>query len=401
MSVKSGELLLLSQVASQAASQVADTRDPVYEDVIALLKASGFDVVLAADEGTCLARLRVQRPEVMLVSLADAAIGTDTLATLRKAAPRIPLLLLADAASVSKVVPCLEQGADDYLLLPLGDPCILNYVVRDNIKRKRELKRRKLNEKMLARTNKALLDSLQVLEQDQQAGFRVQQGMMPETPLVFDDLTFAHLIVPSLILSGDAIDYFELPDQRLLFYIADVSGHGAAGAIVTVVLKGLFQQLLSEYENLGITAATEILEWLNHELLAVRLEQHVTLFLGLVSENRKTLEYSNAAHFPGTIIYSERGAQYLELGGLPLGIVPKPGYVGCQCALPETFTLVMFSDGVFEIMPQDGLQAKEKHLISLVNCTKGEIDCLAENLGLNSVVDIPDDIAIFTVTKTG
>ena len=107
MSVKSGELLLLSQVASQAASQVADTRDPVYEDVIALLKASGFDVVLAADEGTCLARLRVQRPEVMLVSLADAAIGADTLATLRKAAPRIPLLLLADAASVSKVVPCL------------------------------------------------------------------------------------------------------------------------------------------------------------------------------------------------------------------------------------------------------------------------------------------------------
>jgi sigma-B regulation protein RsbU (phosphoserine phosphatase) len=399
MSVKSGELLLLRQVA--------DTHDSVHEDhedhegVVALLKANGFDVILAADEEACLARLRVQRPEVMLVCLTDSAITADTLANLRKAAPRVPLLLLADAASVSKVVPCLEQGADDYLMLPFGDPAILNYVVRDNIKRKRELKRRKLNEKMLARTNKTLLESLQVLEQDQQAGFRVQQGMMPDTPLVFDNLTFAHLIVPSLILSGDAIDYFELPDQRLLFYIADVSGHGAAGAIVTVVLKGLFQQLLSEYENLGITAANEILEWLNHELLAVRLEQHVTLFLGLVSEDRKTLEYGNAAHFPGTIIHSEEGTEYLELGGLPLGIAPRPGYVCCQRTLPDNFTLVMFSDGVFEIMPQEGLQAKEKHLVSLVNYTRGEVDSIAEKLGLNSVADIPDDIAIFTVTKTG
>jgi len=146
------------------------------------------------------------------------------------------------------------------------------------------------------------------------------------------------------------------------------------------------------------------LNWLNQELLKVHLEQHVTLFLGLISEDRKTLDYSNAAHFPGTIfsgVEGTDGAEYLELGGLPLGIIATADYVEHTMALPNNFSLVMFSDGVFEIMPQAGLQAKEKHLVSLVNCTGGGLDCLAEKLGLSDVTDIPDDIAIFTVTKTG
>ncbi|MFT7384679.1 MAG: sigma-B regulation protein RsbU (phosphoserine phosphatase) [Urechidicola sp.] len=298
-------------------------------------------------------------------------------------------------------MPALSQGADDYLMLPLSDPALLTYVLRQTIARKREIKRREQNERVLAKTNKTLLQSLQVLEQDQQAGFRVQRGMMPDTPLVIDELVFEHMIMPSLILSGDTIDSFELPDQRLLFYIADVSGHGTAAAIVTVVLKGLFQQLLTDFEKLDITRADQILEWLNRELLVVSLEQHVTLFLGLISEDRGSLEYSNAAHFPGTMIFSEMGTQYLTLGGLPLGLVPSPGYERRELTLPKIFTIVMFSDGVFEILPQAGLQAKEKHLISLVNYTQGKVESLAEKLGLIDLVDIPDDIALFTVTKAG
>jgi sigma-B regulation protein RsbU (phosphoserine phosphatase) len=61
----------------------------------------------------------------------------------------------------------------------------------------------------------------------------------------------------------------------------------------------------------------------------------------------------------------------------------------------------MFSDGVFEILPQTGLQAKEKHLISLVNYTQGKVESIAQKLGLENLLDIPDDIALFTVTKAG
>jgi sigma-B regulation protein RsbU (phosphoserine phosphatase) len=390
MGVGKGEALLFGAGAA------------IRSEIARILQEDGYEICFADTQKECTDRIRAGRLELLLVFLADPLACLDsTLASLRHAAPRLPIVLLADECSVPRLVPALNQGADDYLMLPLSDPALLTYVLRQTITRKREIKRREQNERVLAKTNKALLQSLQVLEQDQQAGFRVQRGMMPDTPLVIDELVFEHKIVPSLILSGDTIDSFELPDQRLLFYIADVSGHGTAAAIVAVVLKGLFQQLLTDFEKLDITRADQILEWLNRELLVVSLEQHVTLFLGLISEDRRSLEYSNAAHFPGTMVFSEMGTQYLTLGGLPLGLVPSPGYECRELTLPKIFTIVMFSDGVLEILPQAGLQAKEKHLISLVNYTQGKVESLAEKLGLIDLVDIPDDIALFTVTKAG
>ena len=390
MGVEKGEVLLFG---SDAATQ---------SEIVVLLQEDGYKICYADTEEECTVRIKAGRLELLLVVLSDPVTSFDTtLAKLRRLSLRLPIVLLADKDSAPHLVGALNQGADDYLMLPLSDPALLLYVVHQTIARKHEIKRRKQNERVLAKTNKALLESLQVLEQDQQAGVRVQRGMMPDTPLVIDDLIFEHRIVPSLILSGDTIDYFELPDQRLLFYIADVSGHGTAAAIVTVVLKGLFQQLLTDFEKLNIFCADQILEWLNRELLVVRLEQHVTLFLGLISEDRRNLEYSNAAHFPGTMVFSDTGTQYLTLSGLPLGLVPSPGYERREIELPKSFTIVMFSDGVFEILPQTGLQAKEKHLISLVNYTQGKVESVAQKLGLENLLDIPDDIALFTVTKAG
>ncbi|MFT7131499.1 MAG: sigma-B regulation protein RsbU (phosphoserine phosphatase) [Cyclobacteriaceae bacterium] len=390
MGVRRGELLLLGSSAA------------IQNEVLARLRDGGYEIHHASTEEDCLVRINAGQPEVLLVLLSDPLINLDsTLPALRGAGPGLPIVLLADESSAPNLVRVLNQGADDYLMLPLTDPALMTHVLRQTIAHKREIKRRKQKERVLAKTTTTLLESLQVLERDLQAGFRVQLGMMPDTPLVIDDLTFEHLIVPSLILSGDTVDCFELPDQRLLFYIADVSGHGAAAAIVTVVLKRLFQQLLTDFETLDIRCADQILEWLNGELLGVGLEQHVTLFLGLISADRRDLEYSSAAHFPGTMIFSDSGTQYLTLGGLPLGLVPSPGYVRQAVELPKSFTIVMFSDGVFEILPQADLQEKEKYLISLVNNTQGKVESVAEKLGLKELTDIPDDIALFTVTKAG
>ncbi|MCB1647820.1 MAG: serine/threonine-protein phosphatase, partial [Pseudomonadales bacterium] len=148
-------------------------------------------------------------------------------------------------------------------------------------------------------------------------------------------------------------------------------------------------------------SSAEIMSWLNDEILAANLEQHVAMFLGLINRGRDMLEYTNAGHFPGTILRTEQETVYLELGGLPLGISPVPGYDFQRVSLPVPSELVMFSDGVFEILGEESLEAKEKHLLSLVKGTSGEVDSLAENLGLHEVAEVPDDIAIFTVAKTG
>ena len=61
----------------------------------------------------------------------------------------------------------------------------------------------------------------------------------------------------------------------------------------------------------------------------------------------------------------------------------------------------MFSDGGFEIMPQQTLKAKEEHLLSVVKYGNRDVEALAGQLGIASARDVPDDIAVFTVAAVG
>ena len=389
MSVGRKEVLVASDVAS-ANKKIKES-----------LKGSGYEIHVYKSAEACLEDISEASPALVFLSLFSEFDGADLLAQVRKAEPELPIILLADDATAEKIVPLMVQGGNDYLLFPIADPSLVEFCVKRNLERRKEVRRRKRGERDLKRLNKALLASLKVLEQDQQAGLRVQQGMMPESPYRAGDLVLTHKIVPSLILSGDFIDYFELPDRRLIFYIADVSGHGTSGAIVTVLLKSLSTRLFNESEELGLRDAGEIIEWFNRELLGYGLPQHVTMFLGIMDRHGRTLEYANAAHFPASILSDAESTRYLEIGGLPLGIYDTATYSSRQVQLPASFELVMFSDGVFEIMPEASLSVKESRLLKLVESANGNLERLAEKLGLGEVTEVPDDIAVFTVAKAG
>lgn len=390
MSVGRREVLVLCEVASTA------------EEVRSSLSGSGFEVIPADTGDDFLSRITKASPDVILLPVSQSTPNPEEfLLKIRERAPDLPVVLLADPDSVDSVVPLLEAGADDFLIWPGSPEKLLFHILSRNVSQRQERKKRRRSERELKKLNRTLVESLKLLEQDQQAGFRVQQGMMPETPFLTDGLKLEHLIVPSLILSGDFIDYFELPDGRLLFYIADVSGHGAPGAIVTVLLKSLSSRLYNEFDELGLVDAGEILGWFNRELLACNLEQHATMFMGLVDASGERLQYANAAQFPASILSGDGDTRYLEMGGLPLGIYPTGNWQCREVALPKTFTMVMFSDGVFEILPEATLKAKEQHLLSLVQSGNGDLDLIADHLGLGEVKDIVDDIAVFTVARAG
>jgi ActR/RegA family two-component response regulator len=96
----------------------------------------------------------------------------------------------------------------------------------------------------LEKTNVELQESLRLLKQDQLAGLEVQKSLMPESPLAFGDYEISHSITPSLYLSGDFVGYNFVLDRYLLFYFADVSGHGASSAFVTVLLRFMIGRVI-------------------------------------------------------------------------------------------------------------------------------------------------------------
>ena len=86
--------------------------------------------------------------------------------------------------------------------------------------------------KHLETLNRELRQTLKYLEQDEKAGRRIQFQLLPEDNRTFGGYTFRRRLYPSTYLSGDFVDYFPIDDRHVGFYMADVSGHGAASAFV-------------------------------------------------------------------------------------------------------------------------------------------------------------------------
>ena len=63
-------------------------------------------------------------------------------------------------------------------------------------------------------------------------------------------------------------------------------------------------------------------------------------------------------------------------------------------ALSGEFALVMFSDGIIEILPQASLAEKEQYLFELVGKTGADIKSLLEELKIDTIESAPDDIGL-------
>ncbi len=339
--------------------------------------------------------------DVILLVLSEFPEPEHILKFVGNQLPELPVILIADAPGMNEVSELLRDAVSriDYLQYDRELPELLLHVVTRNIKETRTRHRVKELGIQMRKVNRTVSQSLRELEADQQTGYRVQSALMPASPQEIGGLTLKHHIQPSLILSGDFVDYFELPDGRLLFFIADVSGHGSSGAMVTVLLKSLSSRLKNESDVLGLTSSSETLNWFNEELLLLGLEQHVAMFLGLIDEEGSRMQYANAGHFPSGILTSPGEAScFLASGNLPLGLRAHASYENHTVNLAEHFMLVMFSDGVFELMAEANLNDLESKLLSITVYGQSDADKIFGDLSVPGSVT-SDDVAVFSISR--
>jgi serine phosphatase RsbU (regulator of sigma subunit) len=230
----------------------------------------------------------------------------------------------------------------------------------------------------------------------------MQLSMLPETPWQTDDLQFAHKIIPSLYLSGDFVDYFRLDQHRVAFYLADVSGHGASSAFVTVLLKFMTTRLLYESRRNGqlpVFKPSEVLGHINRGLINCKLGKHVTMLGGVIDQQTNQLTYSIGGHLPLPVLYTPGEARFLQGKGLPVGLFENAVHEDFVLDLPECFSLTLLSDGIFDLLPGDSLKDKEASLPQLISAAGGTLEGIGKTLGLASVEDMPDDIALLVLSR--
>src|SRR6056300_289933 len=259
---------------------------------------------------------------------------------------QVPVIVVAEDRDVDSMATALGLGAADFFVRPQERPGLLRHAIGRCVthhRLQRELKESKEN---LEQTNQELRHSLRMLQQDQQAGRQVQMALLPSAPLQVDDYWFSHTIYASLYLSGDFTDYFQVGDHEIVFFLADVSGHGSSSAFATVLLKNLFARKRSDFlrrQDASITSPVKMLSLANRELLELEIDKYATMIVGVLNFREHSLRYSVAGHLPQPALLIEDHAEYLEGEGSPVGLMAEVAFQEQTIALPERFLLTLMS----------------------------------------------------------
>ncbi|MBL3556852.1 MULTISPECIES: PP2C family protein-serine/threonine phosphatase [Marinobacter] len=381
---------------------IIDSDEHARSELGRYLEARGFYVTGYPDLNSARALFNDNIPDIIFADMAPDAIG-ELASRLEDAETFTPIVACYSTEDAPEVVNALRAGAADIVLKPCSDDRgALDDVIGKLFDRVRVNRLNQLYRQELEEANRDLRDGIAELRADQRAGRKVQLRMLPDNEQILSGLTIDHLIKPSLFLSGDFLDYFRISEDKVLVYIADVSGHGASSAFVTVLLKNLTNRLqrnLRRGSSDDILYPERFLERINSELLDTGLGKHVTVFVGIISTTDRRLRYSVGAHFPMPILSFEGGrTAFLEGSGLPVGLFEAPEWEVYEVPLEEPFRLILFSDGILEVIKAKSLDEKEKTLLELVSGGSHTIASLSKALNLDEITELPDDIAIVSVT---
>ena len=383
---------------------IVDDDSLVRTTFVRILSRGGFRIREAEDGQAGLESFRRERPDGVLLDLRMPGMdGLDVLSAMVEEAPETPVVVASGAGTMRDAVEALRRGAWDFVTKPMYDPELLvrslgRAIEKAHLKRQNEQYRLSLE-----RTNDVLARTLAELSADQQGARLLQFQLLPKDGLTLGRHAAYRRIFPSSLLSGDFVDYFLLGQGFAGFYVADVSGHGAASAFVTAILTTLVGKYRQAYTLSGdetVLTPGRLLERLDADLSALPLQKHVTMFYGVLDIGASRLRYANAGLYPFPYVRTGGVATPIECPGRPLGLPGKGGAAVGEREFNADARLLVATDGVFEIGPDRPLREKREDVRHAFEQSEG-IGPLLERLGLEGEsadkTVLRDDVALLYV----
>jgi phosphoserine phosphatase RsbU/P len=248
---------------------------------------------------------------------------------------------------------------------------------------------------MEAKTRRAELDHQLKLARD------IQGGLAPEIPRNIPQVDLALHYQPAMWVGGDYCDVWMLPDGRLFFAVADVSGKGLPAAMVMSNFHGLLRSTLMFCSDLD-----QAVTHLNQQLLNNLPDgMFVTSFLGIFDPATGQLQYVNAGHLLPLVIFPDADVKSL---GKPentfLGAFDTSFTTDTEI-IPDNAAILIFTDGIIEAHSPGEEEYGSQRVEDLFSRNPAESADTIVNQIVRSVEEFrrplpqQDDITVFALLK--
>lgn len=177
---------------------------------------------------------------------------------------------------------------------------------------------------------------------------KLQKYIFPEPENITEYVDIYAWNLPLSDIGGDLYDYIHFRNDKILLFVADVSGHSISASMYTAIVKMVFRNAVKTTEIPG-----EIMTIVNHELSAsLPVESFVTMFCCLIDGKSGNIQYANAGHPKPCIIGKTRRIELPDNDPF-LGPIKDTEYPTYNTLLNENEILFIYTDGLLDLMDDE------------------------------------------------
>ena len=201
------------------------------------------------------------------------------------------------------------------------------------------------------------LQEKQVIEAEIRRASVIQRNLLAKEAPPFAGYKIHAFQEQCRAVGGDLYDLALLPDGRLLFLLADVSGKGMGAALLMSNILASFRILYNERQFDLCQAVKQVsMQLFDHSAA----EDFATLFMGLVDPKQDTITFCNAGHNPALLVRKDGKIEYLEASGTMIGAFDFSGWAEETVTLGEGDLVLVFTDGVTEAVRGEEFYGDER-----------------------------------------
>jgi sigma-B regulation protein RsbU (phosphoserine phosphatase) len=362
-----------------------------------LLSAAGYNCRVSNDGSEALETIHARPPSLLLLDFDMPGLnGAEVLRRLRSdedpTVAQIPAIMLTAHGSDQSEVSCLQAGADDFVTKPVNAS-----VLRARIETQLRLRSMR---RQLERQNDELEKWRRDLERDLAAARLTQQSLIPQKPLLLPGWQIATCYRPVIQVGGDIYGWLRMKDGRVLFWIADGTGHGAAAALLTTLAKLLFHHGSMDHDS-----PASLMEAVDNDFRSTfGARSFMTAMCVALDPATGQAQVVGAGHPP--LLVARHGGTTESIASVapPLGMIKRSPFTETVIDLEPGDAFLLYTDGLLRWTKDERHRVTPGHLEKILDHSAPSAEALlkrivAQTAPDNSAKTAPDDVAAIAVRR--
>jgi sigma-B regulation protein RsbU (phosphoserine phosphatase) len=238
---------------------------------------------------------------------------------------------------------------------------------------------------------------LEALRLDVERARQVQRRLLAEDDGAIGEVAWSLHSLPGLLLAGDFAGIAPRPDGSVLAWVGDVSGKGAAAAMLMASAQAWMYAAATRVEPLAASVAAL------SAFLAARSEasEFATMFALLLAPDGG-VTICDAGHGIAFLVEDGRATRIEADGGLPVGVTVDADYGTSTLSLAHGARIVVATDGVHEQRASNGEMFGLERIARTLSespSAKDDVARIVASLRAHAGTTFEDDVTVLSIAR--